>query len=234
MNLAEFLTRANKTRLSQVLGQTLSLSHQKRSRLYDSGTVLSLLLVNRSGVVPPPELSCLPPDCTLSHLVDMAREAAAAEAVQIAPYVSLICSPAGGPGGIAQTCTVEGGHEAAVTRQCSTPQCLHAVCLEHWIQLGQDPQLFQLPATQWSCEDCQADIDEGIHADDSSEEECAELDPPPVVRQRGPAANRPPISCHDFLNLDQHIANVTATQRRLLDNFYSGLQLGLGDTAAQW
>lgn len=37
MNLAEFLTRSNKTRLSQVLGQTLSLSHQKRSRLYDSG-----------------------------------------------------------------------------------------------------------------------------------------------------------------------------------------------------
>jgi hypothetical protein len=159
----------------------------------------------------------------------MARKAAATEATQIAPYVTALCRPTRAT--TIRKCTVAAEHEADALLSCSTPHCLHAVCLDHWINvLGRDPQLFAQPATHWSCEDCEDDS-QAVDGDDSSDGEGE----PDLAQpgQRAPPAKRAPISCQNFLNLDQYIADVTATQQRLLESISVGLELAPGETAAQ-
>lgn len=189
---------------------------------------VALTSVNRSGAVPPPELSCLPEDCTLETLVEMARTAATAEAELIAPYVSTSREP---PEAVSQRCTV-GEHDAVVVHRCHTPQCPRAVCPDHWVGvLGRNPQL---PANLWTCAECaecEADGNDSLDAGDSSEDEADAL--PASRAHRAPAAKRAPISCDNFLNLDEHIANVASTQRRLLDDMYSALDLAPDETPYQ-
>lgn len=161
----------------------------------------------------------------------MARKAAATEAVLIAPYINVIK-----PARAASRCTVVGDHEAAVVRHCSTPQCLQVVCVDHWVGLlDQDPELFA--AAQWSCTDCEADSEADSDAcfavadcESEGEEEAEESD---TTRRRTSAASRAPISCDNFLDLDQHFANVTSTQQRLLERIFSDLELAPGEGPTQ-
>lgn len=143
-NLAEFFRRSSHIHYCNLLGAQLSLTHHKKSQIYDS--------VNRSGVLPAPQHLYLPEGTTVAELVDIIARAKMAEVGQFKQYAfSSVRQEQAAPRGCSSTdhfpASVSG------TGQLTACPCGLSLCPPCWGRLGYSQEQL-VPGSLFFCGAC--------------------------------------------------------------------------------
>ncbi len=166
----EFLAHSHRVRVSGLIGTYLNQIHHKRSKIYDSGSRVTNLAVNRGGVLPPDELSCLPAQSTLGDLAALAQQAFDAEVELFSQYASENSYQV--PRQVYSQLQCVGQHLVAASTHVVSCGCGVKICCTCWRRRGLSPLRFnELKDSSgvWRCDSCTTVVTNSLPADASTE-----------------------------------------------------------------